>query len=548
MMRGCFNALLTASLIFGLATQAAPQHVSATQHATAAGNRIISGVVVNQSTGQPLTDAEVSLSDSLGGPLRMNTRTDAEGRFVFAHLPDGKFAIQGAHRGYTSAGYKEHEGYFTGIVTGEGLPTTGLTLTLAPHAVFTGTVLDEAGDPVPQAQLTLYKQDAALGRNSVIVASSASTDDVGSYEFANVSPGTYFVAASATPWYATHRQVPPGVRTAPTRSPLDVAFATTFYSDVTDEDAATPVAVKGGDRVAINITMHAEPAVHITTPVPIGSALQMKVKRFGAEEPVQSSVSSMQQEGGRQIAELTVAPGHYELQMIGNSRDKSISTPIDASGAASMTLEPSSFEQLADVSGVVAMAGGGALPSGLQIGLVNPAGSIGGRNLTIVDNSGRFQLRGIAPGDYRLSVFASQNAMGVTSVSVHGASSHGSLIKIGGGSSTLAALLEAGRTNVAGFAKQDGKPFAGAMVVLIPVDAEAHADAYRRDQTDSDGSFSLKQVLPGRYTLVAIDDGWSLEWARPVVMERYLAHGVKVSVSADRRTVDVSDPLEVQPK
>ncbi len=549
------HSLLAVFMIFGLGKPALPQSASTVSQSRTKGDRIISGVVVNQGTAAPIIDAEVSLSDSYGGPLRMNTRTDAEGRFVFEHLPDGKFAIQAAHRGFISAGYKEHEGFFTGIVTGEGQATTGLVLTLAPHAILSGTITDEAGDPVPQAQLTLYRQDDQIGRNRIIPSSSASTDDAGTYELANVSPGTYFVGVSATPWYATHRQVPPGIRASQTRSPLDVAFATTYYGDVTDPDTATPIAIKAGDRVPINITMHAERAVHITLPFHAQNGAtpfpQLRIKRFGADEMVQASVTYTQQEGGEQIGELTVAPGHYELQISGAGKGKSSSTIIDATADAadaSQPVAPSALDPLADVSGIVAMAGGGSLPSGLQVGLVDPAGSIGGNNFTNVDNTGKFRLGGVAPGEYRLSVFSSQDAVGVMSVSVHSASSKGSLVKIGSSSATLAALIEVGRTNVTGFAKQDGRPYAGAMIVLIPADPDGHADAYRRDQTDSDGSFSLKQVLPGRYTLIAIDDGWSLEWARPIVMERYLAREVKVTVPADRKAIELTDAVEVQQK
>jgi len=52
----------------------------------------------------------------------------------------------------------------------------------------------------------------------------------------------------------------------------------------------------------------------------------------------------------------------------------------------------------------------------------------------------------------------------------------------------------------------------------------------RRDQPDSDGSFTLLNVLPGNYTVVAIDNGWGTEWARPEVIRKYLAGGVRFTV------------------
>ena len=55
---------------------------------------------------------------------------------------------------------------------------------------------------------------------------------------------------------------------------------------------------------------------------------------------------------------------------------------------------------------------------------------------------------------------------------------------------------------------------------------------YHRDQSDSDGSFSMSPLFPGRYILLAIENGWDLEWADPKVMFQYLPAGL---------------PLELQP-
>jgi len=53
----------------------------------------------------------------------------------------------------------------------------------------------------------------------------------------------------------------------------------------------------------------------------------------------------------------------------------------------------------------------------------------------------------------------------------------------------------------------------------------------RRDQSDSDGSFSLHDVVPGNYILVAIEDGWELDWTQPQVIGRYLPGGIPVTVT-----------------
>jgi hypothetical protein len=95
--------------------------------------------------------------------------------------------------------------------------------------------------------------------------------------------------------------------------------------------------------------------------------------------------------------------------------------------------------------------------------------------------------------------------------------------------------------------RKDGKGVAGVMVVLVPRDPVAMLYQFRRDQTDSDGSFSLREVAPGSYTVVAIEDGWKLEWARPEVIDRYLAGGVAVTVTnQSAKRLQLSVPVAVQ--
>jgi hypothetical protein len=67
------------------------------------------------------------------------------------------------------------------------------------------------------------------------------------------------------------------------------------------------------------------------------------------------------------------------------------------------------------------------------------------------------------------------------------------------------------------------------MILLLPNDPN-HASRIRRDQSDSDGSFALPNVVPGHYTLLAIDDGRDLAYQDPAVMEPYLTHGLSLDV------------------
>jgi hypothetical protein len=93
---------------------------------------------------------------------------------------------------------------------------------------------------------------------------------------------------------------------------------------------------------------------------------------------------------------------------------------------------------------------------------------------------------------------------------------------------TLILTQDVGRVD--GVTLKSDTPVAGAMIVLVPEDAVHHAQSFRCSQSDSDGTFTLAPVVPGKYTILAIQDGWELEWANPEVLKPYLAQGLVIQV------------------
>jgi len=67
-------------------------------------------------------------------------------------------------------------------------------------------------------------------------------------------------------------------------------------------------------------------------------------------------------------------------------------------------------------------------------------------------------------------------------------------------------------------------------VLLLPNDPAHNLVRFRRDQSDSDGTFTLRRILPGDYTVIAVADGWDLAWTDPAVLKAYLGGGVRVRI------------------
>ena len=159
---------------------------------------------VSAREGYPLSRARVSLRDVKNPQYLISMITGDDGRFEFSNLPAGKYSLLGAKRGYITAAYDQHEQFSTAIVTGAGLDTENLNLRLASTAVITGHVLDEFGEAVRNASVTLWRDDHSAGIGRTVPVQTDQSDDQGLFEFAPLDAGTYFVSAAAKPWYAVH--------------------------------------------------------------------------------------------------------------------------------------------------------------------------------------------------------------------------------------------------------------------------------------------------------------------------------------------------------
>src|SRR5262249_16058852 len=122
------------------------------------------------------------------------------------------------------------------------------------------------------------------------------------------------------------------------------------------------------------------------------------------------------------------------------------------------------------------------------------------------------------------------------SIRATGAIVHGHSVEIAANASgRLTLVMARGLTRVEGIAQRDGKPVPGAMVVLVPQKLNEEASLVRREQSDSDGTFTLASALPGKYTVVAIADGWNLKWMDPAVMQPYLKAGTPIEITSGRK-------------
>jgi hypothetical protein len=514
----------------------------------------IAGTVVSSISGMPLERASVSITDT-GNPANARWMVTSEnGHFEFSALKPGKFSLEGAKRGFIPAAYEQHEQFSTAIVTGAGFDTQNLVLRLTPLALLSGKVIDEAGDPVRNASVRIYEEHNDADMVRITPRDNASTDDQGTFEFAALAPGNYFLSVEAKPWYAVHPISSPTERadTAVNIAPsLDVAYPATYYGDTTEAEGARSILIKGGDHSQVEIHLNPVPALHLVFHVPGDgqqgfNAPMLQKHVFDTVEYVQSEGTQCVDPG---ICELVGVPaGRYSVQLqepktgqIQQSTEMNLfkdGQEFDTSGS----------EPAARVKLTVKMPRHEPVPKQLYVSLGDSRRQIAASQT--VNEAGEATFENLIAGKYAIHISSPTKRYSVARALSQGVEFPRNELDVKAGTSIeVAVTLVEGVVTVEGFAKKGAKPIAGVIVALVPNDPEAHLDMFRRDQSDSDGSFLLRDVIPGSYTIVAIEDAWGFQWLQPGVLKRYVDHGQNLTVGELMKgSVLLPDPVVVQPR
>jgi hypothetical protein len=521
----------------------------------APGNYRIAGTVVSKLDGHPLDRAQVLLRDSKSRKEPLTAVTSQDGKFSFENLSAGKYSLEGLKRGFVTAAYDQHDQFSTAIVTAVGLDTENLVLRLSPTAIISGRVLDEAGEPVRQAQVTLYRNNHFQGVDEIQTARGVQTDDLGAYELATLMPGTYFLAVQAQPWYAVH----PSAQTdhlgsdGKTRASanidrsLDVTYPLTYYESATDPDGATPIQIRGGERLQVDMSLNPVPSLRLIFHVPNNPGGGWNVPQL--EQPAFDGFTLVQTAAGQVspgVMELTGIPaGRYNIRIQGDSTFKRLNgVDLTKDGEE---VDTSSAEPVGTVKFSAKVSGEAEIPAGLAVSLTHEKGVF--RAFNRFGPKSESEFANVPAGTYDVRILGANRPYVIVSMSADGAQVKGHTITVPAGTSASVALTVSLGIEVQGVAKKAGKPFSEAMIVLVPKNPGENHGLFRRDQSDLDGTFSLRAVVPGSYTLVAIEDGWDLDWSRPEIIAGYAKRGRSVQVGSDSsKPVVVKEAIEVQPK
>ncbi len=321
----------------------------------------IRGVVVNDRDGSPLARCRMTATPSgvVRGenPRPVETQSDEHGRFALELPAGGNWRLTATRRGFHLQAYEHHGNFFTGIVLTSARPAFEGVFRATPDAVVGGRVIDEAGEPVRNAPVSLTGVDGAAAPQGVR-AQQTTTDTAGRYEFSGLEPGAYLVNVRARPWYA-----PQGVFAGPNGATgpggtgpdpsLDVVYPVTWYPGTADEELATPLTVLEGERAEADFHLLPMPAAHLLLPAPArqestppsqgirggfprGNAQVSLLLPHGGLQPVTGPVS-MAANGEIDMGGL--APGTYQVTLPGTAANEPGRTTVLRIGAGGSVTE-----------------------------------------------------------------------------------------------------------------------------------------------------------------------------------------------------------------
>jgi hypothetical protein len=529
----------------------------------------INGTVVDAVSSEKLPGIEISIVVSQAESVLKTLITGPDSRFEFDDLAPAKYALYGHGLGYRPQGYQEHQRFTTAIVTGPRLDSENLIFRLKREASISGVVTDEFGDPVPLAEVLLFASVTEAAQATVF-RRKATASDAGYFQFSHLGDGKYFLVVTARPWYARDNleegeqtsvlrdddSVAPEEPSRSTDAPasgvhrhseLDVVFQTRYYVNATEPELATPIVLKPGERATADLHLFAVPAVHLKVraapafPSAVGS-LTLWERIFSYSRKV---VSQSIDQGELEFNSL--APGRYVLESPpqdfgGLSRQQPLDLVADAEILAG---ESSKFAST--VTGTVELESNGGPCQRCNVRLV----SLAGEEFVARSTSKGFQIDGgVRPGSYIVWVLNAESYL-IKDISAVGAKVVGKQIEMRAGANVrLSIVMTKDAGTIDGLALREGKPVSEAWIFLVPSDPAHNIALFRGDQSDSDGTFTLRRILPGEYTVVAVDEGWNLEWTNPAALKPYLGGGVKLRVqpSGKHRVELVVQTSESTPK
>ena len=482
----------------------------------------VEGVVVNQATGQPLSDVHVRV---LTGDVATVTvervygaMSDRAGHFSISGMKPGLYLVVPERLGFV---FVRPPGLIPATVLAlkAGQHITDQKVEMMPCGFVSGRVVDDAGDPVSGASLQLRAAPPDTDFvNPFAVPLPNFTDDHGEFRIV-VSPGKYYLQAMPRS-YRPPMEIRPGAGPA-------APYTFTYYPNAATLGEASPIEVKPGqDVTSLEIRLaHARPSAPgggavasltiggLVTGAPDG--VRATVTLRGSQNPIaMQTIRGIVADAQGKFLIRGLPPGNYKVfaqYAAGKVGPKSQAVEIQLTGVDVDSLQL----QLApgvDLGGSLDIAGEAAGPAparkiAVKLEAAEP-GSPGTPETSPaqVGRDGSFHIPAVFPGRYRVRVEPLPEGAFIRSVTLDGAAvdDAGFELSHGGPGDRLKITLSRNAGQLSGTVLgHDGAPLTSPLAeVLVWKDA---AQVMPEHNPVAASRYAVKDLRPGKVRVLAVD-------------------------------------------
>jgi Carboxypeptidase regulatory-like domain len=524
--------LLACSLWMVLSAPAVAQ-ISPSRPSKSDATFTLTGSVVNSVTGESIGHALVRIY----GSSQRTVFADGEGHFQVDGLPPGMVNVSAQKPGYFSQ--QELRGVSNQMLN-IGPTTDALVLKLAPQSAIWGRITDATGQPIEHVPVRLTAKPVREGRKQWQSLGQQQTDEDGHYRFANLMPGTYYLAAGPS---SDDTRLLPGTERPKT------GYAGMYYPGVPDLASASPIQLVAGQHAEADFSMSAGPVYHITGSVTgyppqqgvgfqflsqsgddlsLPAKFNMETGRFDVDGvPPGAYVVKALSQGGpgaplRAEARLNVSANVENLHLI---LGPAVSIPVVARQESRASSNQGTW------------TGGAQGPPPVSVRLISSDPATPESYSTVAPVSpGAYSvlLQNVDPGKYVVDLiprgawYVQSAQYGQTNLLYDDLS-----IASTGQTYPMEIVLRDDGATLAGMVKSSDGTGAQATVVVVPVPASKLAAkvAYSSPQN----GFALSGLPPGEYLVYGFDHADGLEYSNPDMLQPYASQAAHVTLSPNQK-------------
>jgi protocatechuate 3,4-dioxygenase beta subunit len=385
----------------------------------------------------------------------------------------------------------------------------------ATQSIVSGKVLDQDGEPMEHANVTILRAGYYRGKRQWNSAGSAQTNDLGEYRIP-IGSGSYLVSANFRNPYGRS-----GFPNGPLPDKPELAYVVTYYPSAIDPAAATNITAGNGEVRGIDIKLRKAPTVRIRGRVidpgaPANRPAFVTLAPKGGTGSMGGYPTSMMPEGNFEIA--GVPPGSYTLTARRSTNDggmggSSSIPPIQYGAVQAIEIADKQVDGITltvtsskDVQGKFVVEGNTTLDlrsayvmatsvDGMGMGPQAAARGIEGTGFT---------LRNVPPGRSTVNVSGGQANCYVKSIRYGGHEIPADGVDLTTGAALEIVVSPEGARLDGKVVNAAGEPLFRGIVSLFATDAQgATAPTPPIAMTDRNGEFRFAMLRPGEYQVYA---------------------------------------------